>query len=100
MNTTKPLAALAALFCLSTTAQAAQTCLTRDVIVQKLGDGYQEQLVGRGLQGEARLFEIFMTSDGSSWTIIQSFPTGVSCIMAAGTDWHQNDAATVFGVEG
>ncbi len=94
-------AAIAAtLICLSSAAQAQQTCLTRDVIVQKLGDGYAERLVGRGLQGEARLFEVFMSRDGSSWTIIQSFPTGMSCIMAAGTHWQQDDIAAVFSADG
>ncbi len=88
------------LFGLTTAAQAQQTCLTRDVIVQKLGEGYSERLVGRGLQGEARLFEVFMSQDGASWTIIQSFPTGMSCIMAAGTHWQQDDIAAVFAAEG
>lgn len=78
-------------------AQASQTCLPRDVIVTKLDERYDEQPVGRGLQGDARLFEVFMTQDGSSWTIVQSFPTGMSCIMAAGTHWQQADMATLFG---
>ena len=77
--------------------QQQQTCLARDVIVSKLDDGYNEHPVGRGLQGNARLFEVFMSQDGSSWTIIQSFPSGMSCIMAAGTHWQQSDMATVFG---
>ena len=96
------LAACAAVLMIATpgVGAAKQTCLTRDVIVQKLGDGYAERLVGRGLQGEARMFEVFMSRDGSSWTIIQSFPTGLSCIMAAGTNWQQDDVASVFAVEG
>lgn len=94
------LTAGAMLFCMAFPAQAQQTCLSRDVIVQKLGDRYSEQLVGRGLQGETRLFEIFMSRDGESWTIIQSYPSGISCVMAAGTNWQQDDVAQVFALEG
>ena len=95
------IAAFAATFmALSSAADAQQTCLTRDVIVKKLGDGYAERLVGRGLQGEARLFEVFMSQDGSSWTIIQSFPSGLSCIMAAGTHWQHDDISQVFSADG
>ena len=93
-------AGLAAATLVATPVTAQSTCLSREVIVTKLADGYDEQLIGRGLQGEARLFEVFMSSDGSSWTIIQSFPTGMSCIMAAGTDWQQDDVANVFALDG
>ncbi|MEY1557077.1 hypothetical protein AB3Y40_15715 [Yoonia sp. R2331] len=93
-------AAAATIIATTTVVQAQQTCLTREVIVQKLGEGYSERLVGRGLQGEARLFEVFMSRDGSSWTIIQSFPTGLSCIMAAGTHWQQDDISQVFSADG
>ena len=77
-----------------------QTCLPRENIVAALSDKYDEKLVGRGLQGQARLFEVFISIEGDSWTLLQSFPNGVSCIMAAGTDWQQNDLAAVFSVEG
>ena len=82
------------------TAAAQQTCLQRDVIVAKLDERYNEKPVGRGLQGEARLFEVFVSVDGSSWTIVQSYPSGMSCIMAAGTHWQQSDMAELMGVEG
>ena len=94
---------LIALACAGTwagTAQAQQTCLPRDSLVEKLAEKYSERLIGRGLQGTARLFEVFMSADGSSWTLLQSFPNGTSCIMAAGTDWHQDDLAVVFSLEG
>lgn len=92
-------AAVAAAILLATPALAQQNCQEREALVAKLDEGYSEKLIGRGLQGDARLFEVFMSSDGSSWTIIQSFPTGMSCIMAAGTDWYQDDIASVFAIE-
>ena len=91
---------LAATLILLGGAVAAQTCLPRDTIVERLEARYQEKLAGRGLRGESSLFEMFTTADGSSWTIIQSFPTGRSCIMAAGTDWQMNDMRAAFAVEG
>jgi len=94
----KSTVAAAGLAVLANVAQAQQqTCLSRDEIVSKLDTRYNEHPIGRGLQGEARLFEVFMSQDGSSWTIIQSYPNGLSCIMAAGTHWHQSDLAAVFG---
>ena len=85
---------------LSANASAAQqNCLKRDIIVAKLGERYSEQLVGRGLQNENRLFEVFVSDDGASWTIIQSFPTGISCIMAAGTNWLMPELASLSGTE-
>ena len=82
------------------TATAQQTCLERDVIVERLDARYDEKPTGRGLLGDARLFEVFVSTDGSTWTIVQSFPTGMSCIMAAGTHWLQSDMASLAGVEG
>lgn len=81
-------------------AVAQSTCMSRDVIVDRLKTTYSEELIGRGLQGTNRLFEVFMARDGSTWTIVQTMPTGVACIMAAGTHWQHDDIATAFGVEG
>ena len=92
-------AGIAAVLISTTAAQAQQSCVQRELIVSKLGERYSEQLVGRGLQNDNRLFEIFVSDDGGSWTIIQSFPTGLSCIMAAGTDWLATDMAALAGAE-
>ena len=80
---------------------AAQTnCLPRDVIVANLDKRYDEKPTGRGLVNETRLFEVFVSTDGSTWTLLQSFANGTSCIMAAGTHWLNDETTGLDGVEG
>lgn len=62
-------------------------CMAREQIVSLLSDTYAEQLIGRGLQSDVRLVEIFTSEDGDSWTLVQTFPSGISCIMATGQSW-------------
>ena len=93
-------ACAALIFTLPLAAGAQPLCLSRALIVERLQSTYAEQLVSRGLQGDTQLFEVFMSRDGASWTIIKTLPTGVSCVMAAGTDWQLNDPGKVFAVEG
>lgn len=82
-------------------AQAQQTCLPRDSIVEVLDETYSEALIGRGLQNADSLLEVFTTEDGASWTIIQTFPDGLSCVMATGTNWlREPDAFEPAGMKG
>ena len=92
--------ATACLMVFGTAAQAQQTCLQRDIIVERLDTRYDEKPAGRGLLGDARLFEVFVSTDGETWTIVQSFPSGMACVMAAGTHWYQTDYTALAGVEG
>ena len=77
--------------CLAATATAgsAQTaCLTRDKMVDLLGGRYSEQRVAVGLENSGRLFEVFATDDGSTWTMVITTPDGASCVVAAGLEWQ------------
>ena len=90
----------AAALLLATTVQAETTCMPRDMIVATLSESYEEELVGRGIQGDIRLFEVFVSASGTSWTMIQTFPNGVSCVMAAGTDWLEGGPKQLAGIPG
>lgn len=74
------------------TAGAAQAspCWPRAQLVDNLQKGYAEQLAGRGLRGETNLFEVFTSADGATWTILQTFPNGMSCVVASGNHWIEN----------
>jgi len=84
------------LLAMTTTAQpvAAQNlhCAARDRMVERLESKYSEVLTAGGLQGStanATLIEVWASQKTGTFTVIMTNPQGVSCIVAAGTDWHQ-----------
>jgi hypothetical protein len=68
-------------------AQAAQ-CAKRIDIIKHLTGQYQEAPVAIGLADNGSLLEILASTDGKTWTLLFSMPTGVSCLMATGQDWQ------------
>ncbi|MEM7644409.1 MAG: hypothetical protein AAF366_18065 [Pseudomonadota bacterium] len=62
-------------------------CAPRDLIVERLQTGYGEVFSGGGLQGEDAVFEVWVSEEKRTWTILMTLPEGMSCIMATGTDW-------------
>ncbi|MEM1233196.1 MAG: hypothetical protein AAGH70_03640 [Pseudomonadota bacterium] len=72
---------------LSTTQASAMNCATRDSIATALSIKYGEQPVSGGLQGDSRLVEVFVSEKDNTWTILVTEANGVSCIVAAGTNW-------------
>lgn len=73
-------------------------CLPRADLVTALETQFAESAVGMGLESEASVVEIFRSDDGGSWTILQSFSNGMSCIVATGTDWVAREPLEVAGV--
>lgn len=67
---------------------AAQACLKHEQIVEKLKGKFQEKQLGYGLIGEKAIMEIYASKEGS-WTIIVTRSNGISCVVAAGTDWER-----------
>ena len=73
----------------------AANCAPRDVIVTRLSDKYSESLTGGGLQavrGTKALVEVWTSPETGTFTVILTTPEGVSCIVAAGSDWVQHSA--------
>lgn len=69
-------------------AQAQQACAKRTDIIKHLSGQYQETPVAIGLADNGSLVEILASTDGSTWTLLFSLPTGVSCLVATGQDWQ------------
>lgn len=67
---------------------AAQACSKHDDIVEKLKGKFQEKQLGYGLIGDKAIMEFFASKKGS-WTIIVTRSNGISCVVAAGTDWEK-----------
>ncbi|KPA19871.1 hypothetical protein shim_38300 [Shimia sp. SK013] len=68
-------------------------CAERDDVVARLSSKYSEALTAGGLQGvttnKTTLVEVWVSEKTGTFTVIMTNPMGVSCIVAAGTDWHQ-----------
>lgn len=83
-------AAAAALATIPALPAAAQTnCAPRDVVTERLAADYGEMFEGGGLQGTQAVFEVWISREEGTWTILMTRADGMSCIMAAGTDWRE-----------
>ncbi|GAA6180677.1 MULTISPECIES: hypothetical protein [unclassified Shimia] len=82
----------------------ASGCGSRDVMIERLESKYSEGLTAAGLQargGQSTVLEVWSSEKTGTFTVIMTTADGVSCIVAAGTDWHQQKVAiTTPGVEG
>lgn len=71
----------------SVAAQAQTMCTQRDKLVSLLDSKYSEQQTGYGLVGTHAMLEVFV-SEKHTFTIVSTYPNGVSCIIAAGDNWE------------
>ena len=86
----KRLIAMSLAFGMAATAPPAfaqTSCGPHDRIIEKLGMKYGENNVGRGLQSATRLIEVWRSKEKGSWTILLVRPDGLTCIMASGMAW-------------
>lgn len=74
-----------------TSANAQAPCAPRDKMVERLKAGYGEALAAGGLQSETRVIEIYAAPETGTWTVLLTQANGMTCIMASGTNWHQQD---------
>jgi hypothetical protein len=47
---------------------------------------------GRGLHEPGTLIEMWVTPDTGDWTLVQSYPDGISCIVAMGAYWENTQS--------
>lgn len=76
-----------AVFGLSRPAHAAQCAPHADVIAG-LARNFSETVVAMGIAENGVMIEVFASDDGT-WTIVQTAPAGVSCLMASGGAFEQ-----------
>lgn len=76
-------AALAAILSVST-AQA-QTCAPRQNVESALTERYGEQVVGRALDSNNQVMEVWASEETGTWTITITRPNGLTCLVASGT---------------
>lgn len=79
-------------------AYAASNCALRDTVVERLKSQYSEALTAGGLQGNrvmSSYVEVWASKKTGTFTVIVTTPQGISCVVAAGTDWFQRDPQEV-----
>lgn len=79
-----------AILAASSAAAQTQNCAQRDTITERLKTGYGETFAGGGLRNAESIFEVWKSDENGTWTILMTTPDGRSCVMAAGTDWHNS----------
>ena len=70
----------------------AANCASRDTVVDRLEARYAETFSAGGLQSKQSgqtLVEVFASEENGTFTILLTMPSGLACVVAAGTDWHQ-----------
>ena len=76
-----------AVFLLSGPAAAQKTCGKHEDIVKRLESQYQETRKDVGMNFNGILIEIFASEKGT-FSIVFTRPNGLSCLVAAGTNWE------------
>jgi hypothetical protein len=64
------------------------TCTDRSSALKHLSNAYQEQPVAMGLASSGGVVEVLTNEQGTSWSIIVTMPSGVTCLVAAGEGWE------------
>jgi hypothetical protein len=83
---------VAALVLPATAADAGTPCSKRQDLIAQLATKYKEAPVAIGLGSNGNLIEVLTSDDGATWTIIQTAPTGIACMVAAGESWQPKEA--------
>jgi len=75
---------------MSASSVQAANCAMREQVVSRLQAKYSEQLTAGGLQGVKNtqaVIEVWASPETGTFTVMQTQPNGVSCIVATGTEW-------------
>lgn len=62
-------------------------CAPKDRMEKKLRLQYGSTPEGMGMRGPSEIMEIW-TDKGGDWTLVISYSSGQSCIVAMGEDWQ------------
>lgn len=77
----------------------AENCASRDAVVERLESRFSEQLTVGGLQSghnSQSIVEIWASPETGTFTVLLTNANGISCIVAAGTDYFEAIPATPF----
>ncbi len=92
MMTMGALAAAAALNMVTAGAAIAQqtrNCGPREIVVNRLADGYGETRQSMGLGANNAVIEVFASDESGTWTITVTTPNGMTCLVASGQAFEE-----------
>jgi len=69
-------------------AAAQPTCGTREALLKALARDFQEQPVGIGLSANGAVLELLTSPAGTTWTLMATQPSGVTCLIGSGEAWQ------------
>ena len=65
-------------------AQQQRNCAPREMVINRLADGYGETRQSIGMAANNAVVEVYASDESGSWTIIVTTPNGLSCLVASG----------------
>lgn len=68
--------------------QQTRNCAPREVVVERLADGYGESRQSIGLGAQGAVVEVFASNDTGTWTITVTNPNGLTCLVASGQSFE------------
>ncbi|MBR9863016.1 MAG: hypothetical protein GYB24_06195 [Rhodobacteraceae bacterium] len=68
---------------------AAAPCGPRAELVTYLAEKYQEVRRGAGLSSATRVVELWSSTQTGSFSVLLSYPNGMACVLATGTNWSE-----------
>ena len=86
------LTAASALYLMLVTDAAAQNprhCGPREIVVDRLAQGFGETRQSMGLGANNSVMEVFASDASGTWTITVTSPTGVTCLVASGQAFEE-----------
>ncbi len=69
--------------------QQTRACTERMAALDHLSKKYAEEPVAIGLASNGGVLEVLSTDSGTTWTILLTMPSGMSCMLATGEDWER-----------
>ncbi|KXJ55856.1 MAG: hypothetical protein AXW12_09520 [Thalassospira sp. Nap_22] len=73
---------------LTSWAEAAPVCGDRSKVIDSLAAKYSEEPVAVGVTSNGGVIEVLKAPDGQTWTILFTYPSGPTCLVASGEAWQ------------
>ncbi len=70
-------------------AQTARNCAPREIVVERLAQGYGETRHAMGIGANNSVVEVFAASETGTWSITVTSPQGVTCLVASGQAFEE-----------
>lgn len=70
----------------------AASCAERSEVIERLSDKYAENFTAGGLRSDRKgstLVEVWSSQETGTFTLLVTYPNGVSCVLVAGTDFFE-----------